>query len=266
MALATFSGNGNYRIDIDAQFTGHSGLSSNVYWRIIVHKSNTTGHRAWGINGSDGWADGNPGRLWTVNDTLEYNFQNGSMSGSFLIAEGNFNVPHRADGHAEYIFSGGLNLTNLGSASTSTGWRSLPHIQTATVPQAPTPVGFSDITQNQIRYHFSGNGDGGSPIREWQALWQDATINGPQNAYGSNGSTLLGPGLIPGRTYNFWSRGRNDIGWGPWSSMSSARTIAGARVKHNGVWKEAIPYVKHNGAWKLAQPYSKVNGIWRKSI
>jgi len=265
LARATFSGNGNYQIDVDAAFTGHSGLSSNIYWRVIVVKGNTYGHSAWGNTGSNGWADGNNQRLWT-NSNMEFNFNNGRYGGEFLIAEGNFNVPHRGDGHAEYYVAGGLTLAGLGSASVSTGWRSLPHIQTATVPQAPTPVGFSDITQNQIRYHFSGNGDGGSPIREWQALWQDATINGPQNAYGSNGSTLLGPGLAPGRTYHFWSRGRNDIGWGPWSARSTARTLAGARVKHEGQWREAIPYVKHNGAWKLAQPYSKVNGIWRKSI
>ncbi len=263
MAEAYFSGNGNYRIDIDAAFAGHSGLSSNVYWRIIVHKTNTTGHAAWGINGSDGWADGNPGRLWTVNDNLAYNFQNGSMSGSFLIVDGTFNVPHRADGNAEYYFSGGLNLTNLGSASASTGWRSLPKIQTATVPDAPTPLGVDQNEMTSLRYRFSGNGNGGAAIEEWQALYQEG--NGPQITLGWQSGTLILPNLKPATNYNFWSRGRNSVGWGPWSSISSGRTRAGARVKQNGVWKEAVPYVKHNGAWKLAQPYSKVNGIWRKS-
>ena len=188
------------------------------------------------------------------------------MNGAFTIAEGTFNVGHDGAGNAGYYVNGGLNFVNLGSASAGTGWRSLPRIQTATVPGAPVPLGFNDITQNAIRYLFSGTTDGGSPIREWEALWQDATINGPQNAYTSNGSTLLGPGLIPGRTYNFWSRGRNDIGWGPWSNGSSARTIAGARIKHGGVWKEAVPYVKFNGVWRIAQPYAKNNGIWKKSI
>lgn len=265
MGQAVFSGNGNYRIDVDAALVSQSGLTSTIYWRVLVIKTNTTGHRAWGNTGSTGYADANVGRIWT-NNSIEYNFQNGSMNGTFTMGEGTFNVGHDGAGNAAYYVSGGLNLAGLGSASAGTGWRELPRIQTATVPQAPTPVGFSDITQNTIRYHFSGNSDGGSPIREWQALWQDATVNGPQNAYGSNGSTLLGPGLTPGHTYNFWSRGRNDIGWGPWSSMISARTIAGARIKHEGQWREAVPYVKHNGAWKLAQPYSKINGIWRKSI
>jgi hypothetical protein len=262
MPTAQFSGNGNYTLDVDAAFTGHSGLSSNVYWRIIVRKGNTYGHSAWGNTGSNGWADGNPGRLWT-NGNMEYNFQNGRYGGEFLIAEGTFNVPHRADGNAEYYIAGGLNLINLGSASVNSGWRALPRIQTATVPQAPTPLGVDQNEMTSLRYRFSGNGNGGAAIIEWQALWQEGS--GPQNPISSNGTTIL-TGLKPATNYNFWARGRNSVGWGPWSGMSSGRTLAGARVKSGGQWREAVPYVKQNGAWKLAQPYSKVNGIWRKSI
>jgi hypothetical protein len=263
VARATFSGNGNYQIDVDAALTGQSGLSSNIYWRIIVVKGNTYGHSAWGNTGSSGWADGNPGRLWT-NNNMEYNFQNGRYGGEFLIAEGNFSVQHRADGNAEYYVNGGLTLANLGSASTGTGWRSLPRIQTATVPDAPTPLGVDQNEMTSLRYRFSGNGNGGAPILEWQALYQEG--GGPQIPLGWQTGTLVLPNLKPATNYNFWSRGRNSVGWGPWSAISSGRTLAGSRVKHGGSWREAVPYVKQNGAWKLAQPYSKVNGIWRKSI
>jgi len=267
MARATFSGNGNYQIDVDAAFTHHNGpLSSNVYWRIIVVKGNTYGHAGWGSVGSSGWADGNPGRLWT-NNQLDYNFQNGRYGGEFLIAEGNFTVNHRSDGNAEYYTSGGLTLANLGSASAGTGWRSLPRIQTATVPQAPTPIGIFDITQNRMRYQFSGNGDGGSPIREWQVHW-GADPNAGQFAEtgGSVNSGNITVAVPPATRFYFWSRGRNDIGWGPWSNRLDARSIAGARVFHQGQWREAVPYVNQNGAWKLAQPFSKKNGIWSRSI
>ncbi|QYC55020.1 minor tail protein [Arthrobacter phage CastorTray] len=262
MPLTTFSGNGNYQIDVDGAFVGQHGMISTVYWRVIVHKSNTTGHRAWGNTGSSGIADGNPGRLWT-NNNLEFNFQNGSMSGSFLMAEGYFDVQHRADGHAEYAVSGGLTLAGLGSASASTGWRSLPHIQTASVPEAPTSLGVDQAEMTSLRYRFQGNGDGGAYIQEWQVAWEQ---DGYSTLYTGSNGTLVLTGLNPGALYHFSSRARNSQGWGPWSARSSGRTLAGARVKHNGVWREAIPYVKHNGAWKLAQPYSKINGIWRKSI
>lgn len=264
MAQAVFSGNSNYTLDLDGALVSQSGLTSTIYWRVVIHKRNTYGHRAWGNTGSQGSVDSHLGMLWR-NGNMEYNFQNGANSGVFTIAEGTFNVQHRSDGNAEYALNCGFNLYALGQASINTGWRSLPRIQTASVPGAPIPKGFSDITMQEVRYHFQGTSDGGSPVREWQALFQDATVNGPQIAYASTGSSLLGT-LLPGHMYNFWSRGRNDIGWGPWSAMSSARTMAGARIKQGGVWKEAVPYVKHNGVWKLAQPYSKVNGIWRKSL
>jgi hypothetical protein len=270
MGVATFSGNGNgnYKIDVDAAVVSQNGPGnySTIYWRIYVIKTNTTGHRAWGNTGSSGWADSNIGGnpdLWS-NGNMEYNFQNGSMSGTFLIADGQFNIGHRSDGNQEYFVNGGLNLANLGSASAGTGTRSLSRIQTASVPPAPSPVGFGERTLTSIQYLFHNNGDGGTPVREWQALYQDATTNGPQIGYWSDGGTPIG-GLTPGHVYNFWSRGRNDVGWGPWSNISSVRTATAARIKINGVWKEVIPYIKINGEWHVTQPHVKVNGVWHKT-
>lgn len=267
MGLGTFSGNANYKIDVDAALTSQVGLTSNIYWRIYVIKSNTTGHAAWGNTGSSGWADsnlaGNPD-LWN-NGNMEYNFQNGSMSGTFLIAQGNFSIQHRSDGTQEYFVNAALNFINLGSASAGTGTRSLPRIQTATVPAAPTPLAFGEITMTSITYRFSGNSNGGSAILEWQGLIQDVTMNGPQVPFASGGTTTR-TGLTPGRKYRFWSRGRNAVGWGPWSVAKDGVTISPANVKVNGVWKNANPYVKYGGTWRLAQPYVKVNGVWKKGI
>lgn len=266
MGQATFNGNGNYTIDVDAAVSSQDGNAkiSYIYWRVLVLKGNTTGHRAWGNTGSSGWADssvgGNPD-LWS-NGNMEYNFQNGTYGGTFMIAEGTFAVGHRSDGNAEYFVNGALNLINLGYAEAGTGWRSLPRLSRE--PDAPTPLWIDNITQTSMDYRFSGNYDGGSPVIEYQALWQEG--NGPQNALGwENDGYVSMTGLKPATNYNFWSRGRNAVGWGPWSNMMSARTLAGARVRQNGAWKEAIPYVRQNGSWKLAQPYSKVNGIWRRS-
>lgn len=266
MGQAYFSGNGNYRIDVDAAVSSQdtNNKISYIYWRVLVLKGNTTGHAAWGNTGSSGWADssqgGNPD-LWS-NGNMEYNFQNGTYGGTFTIVEGTFAVPHRSDGTAEYFVNAGLDLINLGHADSGTGWRSLPRL--ARVPDAPTPIGITDITQTSMTYRFSGNYDGGSPIIEYQALWQKA--GGPQIEIPWQNSGVVPRTLLdPATTYNFWSRGRNAVGWGPWSNMMSARTLAGAKVRQNGVWKDAIPYVNQNGSWKLAQPYSKINGIWRRS-
>lgn len=267
MGTATFSGNGSYYIDVDAALVSQNkgGNFSTIYWRVQVVK--TAGYGFWASTGvgNKGWADSSQGGdrdLWNAGD-LSYDFRNGSTTGRWTMAEGQFNVPHRSDGNAEYYVNGGLTLANLGSASAGTGWRSLPRIVNSTVPNAPVGTGFGTIDQTSIQYKFTGNGDGGTPVREWQAMYNDATINGPQITYGSDGATPVG-GLKPGHTYNFWSRGRNDVGWGPWSGMSTTKTIAGARVKVNGTWRDAVPYVKVNGVWRLARPLVKVNGNWKK--
>ena len=266
MGVGTFNGNANYKIDVDAKVTRQSGLISYIYWRVYVIKNNTTGHRAWGNTGSSGWADSNVGAskdLWN-NGNMEYNFQNGSMSGTFLIAEGNFSITHRSDGTQEYYVNAALNYYQLGGASAGTGTRSLPRIQTAKVPAAPTPLAFGEVTMTSIVHRFSGNSNGGSAILEWQGLIQDATINGPQISFASNGTSTR-TGLIPGHVYNFWARGRNAVGWGPWSAKTSVSTVVPTDVKYNGSWKNAVPYVKYGGTWRAAQPYVKVNGVWRKT-
>jgi hypothetical protein len=157
-----------------------------------------------------------------------------------------------------------MHLIQLGDASATTGWRALPKIQTSTTPPAPKAIGLDLIDMTSMRYKFSGNGDGGSAILEWQIGWGTSPVS-TQNYLSSSGTSTIS-GLAPYTTYYFWARGRNANGWSGWSARSSARTLSGARIRQNGVWKDAIPYVRVNGAWKLAQPYSRINGIWRKSI
>jgi len=266
MGQATFSGNSSYKIDVNASLRSQSGLTSTIYWRVHVIKTNSYGNSAWGNTGSSGWADSNRAGakdLWN-NGNMQFNFINGSNNGTFLIAEGTFNVTHRSNGTAEYFVNAGLNFVNLGSASAGTGTRSLPRIQTSTVPPAPDSLGVDTIEQTSMRYRFSSNGDGGSDILQWQ-IGYGTSPTATQSLISSNGTSTI-TGLQPGTTYYFWARGRNANGWSPWSTRSSGRTIAGARVRVAGVWKEAIPYVKVNGVWKVALPHVRVNGVWKKSV
>jgi hypothetical protein len=146
--------------------------------------------------------------------------------------------------------------TGLGGPATVSAW-----IQRSTIPPAPTALGCDQITQTSMRYRFSGNGDGGSGILEWQIGWSD-TIAGVEEYVSSNGTTVF-TGLQPHTWYYFWSRGRNAHGWSAWSGRSEAITVAGAYIEVGGVIKEAIPYVKNGGVYKLAQPYVKQNGIYK---
>lgn len=264
MGQATFSGNSHYQIDVDAALVSQNGNSSTIYWRVIVIKTGSFGNSAWGNTGSKGWADSNragANDLW-ANNNIQFNFQNGSQNGNFTMAEGTFVVNHNADGTGSYHVSAGLTLMSLGSASAGTGIRSLPRTNVKTVPGKPVGLSVDQATSSSLRFRFSGTTDGGSPIREWQ-IHYGANPTFGEFAIASDGTSIIGA-LTPGKTYYFWARGRNDIGWGPFSDRMSGKTLAGlARIRVNGVWKNATPYVKVNGVWKIAQPYVKVSGAWK---
>lgn len=259
MAQSPFSSNGNYRIDVDAavQSQNRAGNYSIIYWRIYVVKSNAYGHMATTNMGNHGNAQSSVGQVWG-NGNMAYEFRNGSSNGSFLIADGTFRVNHNGVGEASYYFSASLTYYALGSASASTGWRNLPRL--ATEPPRPRPVAFHNVRQTEVTYQFTSNGDGGTPVREWQ-IGYGTNPNGPQYYTGSNGRTVLGA-LSPATTWYVWSRGRNDIGWSDWSTRSSVVTKAGALIKIGKNWVKAVPFVKTSSGWKIAQPLIKVNGKW----
>jgi|SRR5918993_572017 hypothetical protein len=79
-----------------------------------------------------------------------------------------------------------------------------------------------------------------------------------------DGPSLGGP-LTPGGTYYVRAQVRNSIGFSPWSAPSTLYLIAGAYVKHNGVWRRAVPYVKVGGVWKLSWPRGRILGIWEET-
>ncbi len=135
---------------------------------------------------------------------------------------------------------------------------------TLRVPDAPTSVILSEITQTSMFAVFLGNGDGGTPVFEWQLGYGTDPDDPTDFLVYTTGETV--PDLSPATTYYFWGRGRNAVGWGPWSVVSVARTIGGARVKVGDVWKDAIPYVRVGGVWKLAHPWVRIAGVWKETV
>ena len=138
-------------------------------------------------------------------------------------------------------------------------WRSFTTL--ALIPDAPNPVTLSANKQTSIYGVFAGGAsDGGAGVDIWQISYGLDPVT-PTNTFDSYVGTLTP--LLPGRTYYFWARGHNRIGWSPYSERTSSRTIAGARVNVAGVWKEAIPYVRDGGVWKLAEGWAKIAGLWK---
>lgn len=124
-------------------------------------------------------------------------------------------------------YVGSTQYVNIGQQATGTsglgGAASFnTYIFRPTAPPAPSSVGVDEITATSARYRFSGNGDGGSGIIEWQA-WAatDAAFTQNVQAVSSNGTTTF-TSLLPGNTYYFRSRGRNAVGWSGFSNTISA--------------------------------------------
>lgn len=262
MTQVRFSDNANYLLDVDASVRSQSqpGNYSIIYWRVIVRKTHGAGHVATVSQGSSGRAESNTGRLW-INGSMSYNFRNGSMTGSWTLAEGTFRVDHDSKGNGKYYVSAWLHFHALGSVSATTGWRNLPKL--VTLPPPPRPEATVTLTQTSIRHKFKSTGDGGTPVREWQ-LGYGTNPKTPEIFIRSQGSSDIDD-LQPGTTYYFWSRGRNDVGWGKWSVRSDTRTFAGARIKRGNSWRQAVPYVHVNGYWRLAEPYVKRKGVWGRA-
>lgn len=143
------------------------------------------------------------------------------------------------------------------------GWSGRSDVATHREPDQTTPLSVDEIGQTSFRYFFKGNWDGGTPVLEWQVGW-GTNPNSPTNLAGSGGAIHL-TGLAPATTYYVWSRGRNAVGWGPWSARTQVRTIAGAFVKLDFVYHEAIPYMKVDGVWRLLTPWVKQAGEWKET-
>jgi hypothetical protein len=146
--------------------------------------------------------------------------------------------------------------SNRGEATT---WQS---------PPAPSTAIFVDVKQKSVGVNYPFIVRSGNPPnlekqfkygRDPTGVTIDATVNVDETIeYLSN--------LDAGKTYYFWARARNSVGWGPWTPTASVLVlIAGARVLVGGQWKRAIPYVRVGGVWKVAEPWVKDAGVWKRT-
>lgn len=152
-------------------------------------------------------------------------------------------------------------------ARNALGWSAWSNRREATtwrVPDAPNVVAFTQIKQTSVRTQFTDRGNGGTAVVERQLGYGLSSVAPTAYANHSSGINVLSS-LDPGKTYYFWARNRNSVGWGPWSARTQVTLIAGARVRDGNVWKRAVPYVRVNGVWKVARPWVKRSGVWKET-
>lgn len=143
-------------------------------------------------------------------------------------------------------------------------WSPVASAKTIKVGDAPDQVIASDPTQTSFVASFTDNGNGGSPITARQLAYNTTnTLTGATSIAYTGVMTVTG--LQPATTYYVWARVQNAAGWSPYSAVATIRTIAGAWMNVNNVWKEAIPYVRDGGVWKLARPWGRTAGVWKET-
>lgn len=159
------------------------------------------------------------GGLIAQNGNFGYDFRS---SNELLLHASDHWVGHDAAGFGGFQLDSYCNADILGFTQVNE-WFGLPRIPKP--PDAPTPIGLDQITASSMRYRFSGNGDGGAAVIEWQYEYDDSGAGFPSPVtQGSSGTSTASP-LLPGTRYWFRSRGRNSVGWGPWSSVIDATTL-----------------------------------------
>lgn len=173
-------------------------------------------------------------------------------------SDGSTRISGLSSGTTYYFWARGVNARGLGN------WSGRVSEFTWRIPDAPKPVTFSNTTQTSTRAKFVGGFDGGEPVDEWQLAYGTNPDIAFATILTSNGTNDL-TGLAPGQLYYAWARGRNAVGWSPWSSVRTETLRAGAMVKQDGVWKRALPYVRVGGVWRLARPRAKIAGVWKET-
>lgn len=157
--------------------------------------------------------------------------------------------------------------TLAGNANGFGAWGDVRSITLPTLPGVPDPPVISDIKQTTVRVTFvDPANDGGTPILERRVVISTTTnpADGAPVNYNPGGLTLTN--LFPAFTYYLWSQVRTSVGWSPYSSMRPFRTVGGAWVNVEGVWKDAVPFVNVGGVWKVASPFTKIGGEWKENI
>lgn len=198
---------------------------------------------------------------WTVNgssgsDTKDY------PTGAPLLLLKTFTV---TTSQTVTFTLGATGTSGLGGPTTFT-----KAIDRDTVPAAPT-LDAPTMTHTTAVLRWVDGSNGGSTITSRQ--YQVSTSSAFTGATWVTGGTLVSSkyqvtisNLIPGTKYYFRVRSINAVGNGTASASKNANTLAGARVRVAGVWKNAVPYVKVAGVWKIAVPYVKSGGTWKVTV
>ena len=245
--------------------TGTSGLGgpttfNQFIFRPVVPSSpstpaiGTVGSTTVAITFTDG-ADGG-----SAIDTRKIGYgTNGSAPTAEITSDGSDTVTGLTPGTLYYFWAATHNVVGWSA------WSARAQATTLRVPDAPSAPALSDVGPVSMVVTWSAPYNGGTAITGYEVGFSLTDANPPDDEEAGTSPHLL-ESLDPGELYFIRVRAQNAVGWGPWSSSSSAETIAGAHIMYLGGIFFAVPYVKVAGVWELAVPYVKMGGVWKETM
>jgi hypothetical protein len=203
---------------------------------------------------SSGGSGGSPVDQWLM--TYSTRPEGGTWT---LASDGTNHLTGLTPGQQYWFWARGHNALGWGPWSSSFSWTQLR------VPFPPSAPIISNVTQNTATASWTPNGTGGSPITNYELHYR-TTLQDEDNTTilsGNPPKNLIR--LTPGVPYHFWTRAQNIYGWSAFTGPVTVKMIAGALIKVETVYKDAVPYINVDGVWKLARPWGKSNKDWKES-
>jgi len=190
---------------------------------------------------------------------IRYGIDSQGVGATIISSDGSTSIGSLLPGIKYYIWARTHNVAGFSP------WSARAEVTMHDVPNAPNTPSLINVSQVEVSVTWIPPFNGGSIITSYQVAYNTSnTVAGATIVSGTSPKVISG--LIPGTKYYFFVRAINTYGNGLYSQSANATTIAGARVKQNGVWKPAIPYVRVAGVWELARPWVKKLGIWKETI
>lgn len=205
------------------------------------------------------------------NRNISYDFR-GSTPKTITIASGSLEVVHNPDGSktvpVSTSFTDGGN--GLGSASCS-GSFTLTKIDRYAVTNSVSGSNIEgNFSVNYTKYVSSYSYKLRISLPHIKALetinyntsgtsftLSQASIEEIYNTYPTTDTIQLGFAV---ETWN----GNTRLSSGNEKTINCTKTPRVARLRINGEWKNATPYIRIDGQWKKATPYVRVNNEWKR--
>jgi hypothetical protein len=176
----------------------------------------------------------------------------------YVGSDGSTDVGFLGSGSRVYFWARGRNAIGW------SGWSNRTEGMPWRIPDPPSPVEVGQHTQVSIWTKIREGFNGGTGILERELSYGTDPVT-PQVVVSGTDIERTLTDLNPGRTYYFWSRVRNSVGWGPSSERVTTNLVAGAKVKQGNVWVRAVPYVRIDGTWRVARPWVRNAGGWKET-